>query len=163
MIATAPAKGASVAAVMGIPGVGSRDNADQLLSRMVKGGEIVRVGRGRYGPVRPRPPRDVAAPPQPVAPNGVNEAPEVSPQSQSAPAVTTDAQGREWYTSVSYEHVRLDPTKITGEQWVLIGERYYREDGAWLWGWPRPGLPGCASIVTPGHPSTECMFSGYVG
>jgi hypothetical protein len=57
--------------------------------------------------------------------------------------VTTDGQGREWYTSVSYEHVRLDPTKITGEQWVLIGERYYREDGAWLWGWPRPGLPGC--------------------
>jgi hypothetical protein len=147
---------------------GSRDNADQLASRMVKAGEIVRVGRGRYGPVRPRPPRDAAAPPQPA--NGVNEAglrdedntfaPEASsPRSPgpirctaqrinspciSSPAVTTDGQGREWYTEVSYdEHVRLDPTKITTAQWVAIAERYHRQDGAWLRGWPRPGLPEC--------------------
>jgi hypothetical protein len=49
VLATAPAEGVPIAVIVGIPGVGSRDNADHLLSRMVKAGEIVRVGRGRYG------------------------------------------------------------------------------------------------------------------
>jgi hypothetical protein len=63
---------------------------------------------------------------------------------QQGPRVRADAEGREWYTEVSYlKGVRLDPAKITPEQWVRIGERHHREDGAWLWGWPRPGLPGC--------------------
>lgn len=32
--------------------------------------------------------------------------------------------------------VRLDPTKITPEEWGRIGARYHRQDGAWLWGCP---------------------------
>jgi hypothetical protein len=70
-IATAPAEGAPIAEIMQIPGVGSRDNADHLLMRMVKAGEIVRVGRGRYGPLRRRavlPPRADVAPIPAAAP-----------------------------------------------------------------------------------------------
>jgi hypothetical protein len=76
LLTTAPADGVPVTAIMQIPGVGSRDNADHLLMRMVKAGEVIRVARGRYGPLRrraralPPVPRDVAPISAPAANNG---------------------------------------------------------------------------------------------
>jgi AAA domain len=73
LLATAPAEGISIAEIMAVPGVRTRDNADQLLSRMVKAGEIARVGPGRYGPLRPRAFKKPDAAPEPARPNGLNE------------------------------------------------------------------------------------------
>jgi hypothetical protein len=87
LLATAPAEGVPTAVIMQIDGVGSRNNADQLLSRMVRAGEITRRGIGRYGP--PRRPPDVAqpitpAPPQqPVAPIA-HQAAEPQPEPRKA-------------------------------------------------------------------------------
>jgi hypothetical protein len=64
LVATAPAEGVPVTAIMAVPGVGSRDNADHLLMRMVRSGEVTRISRGRYGP--PPAPQIPAAP----EPNG---------------------------------------------------------------------------------------------
>ena len=43
-----PAEGIGIAAILNIPGIGTRGAADMLLMRMVKAGEIERCGRGRY-------------------------------------------------------------------------------------------------------------------
>jgi hypothetical protein len=48
LIANAPAQGTPISSVLALPGAGSRDSVDHLLSRMVLAGEIVRCGRGRY-------------------------------------------------------------------------------------------------------------------
>jgi hypothetical protein len=48
LIASASAKGIPISAVLALPGAGSRDAVDHLLSRMVSAGEIERCARGRY-------------------------------------------------------------------------------------------------------------------
>jgi hypothetical protein len=47
LFAAASAGGVPIATIMQIPSVGSRDAVDHLLMRMLKAGEITRVGRGR--------------------------------------------------------------------------------------------------------------------
>jgi hypothetical protein len=87
LLATAPAEGVPTAVIMQIDGVGSRNNADQLLSRMVRAGEITRRGIGRYGP--PRRPPDVA---QPITPAPITPAP---PPPRSAPIPAAPGRQRE--------------------------------------------------------------------
>jgi len=48
LLATAPAEGIGIAAILNNPGIGTRGAADMLLMRMVKAGEIERPSRGRY-------------------------------------------------------------------------------------------------------------------
>ena len=48
LLATAPAEGIGIAAILNIPGIGTRGAADMLLMRMVRAGEIERPSRGRY-------------------------------------------------------------------------------------------------------------------
>jgi hypothetical protein len=124
--------GVSVTEIMQIPGVGTRENAWQILSRMVRAGEIERIGKGRYGPLRRRtfPAKPYAAPEPEVSPQPIETPPVATPEPQ-APDVGYAAGAR------------LDPTKVTPEQWITIANRYFLEDGAWISGWPRPGLPGC--------------------
>ena len=45
LLATAPAEGISIKAILNIPGIGTRGAADMLLMRMVKAGEIERPSR----------------------------------------------------------------------------------------------------------------------
>jgi len=48
LLATASAEGIPISAILALPGVGTRDGLDHLLSRMVQDGEIRRPSRGRY-------------------------------------------------------------------------------------------------------------------
>jgi hypothetical protein len=48
LIASAPANGIPISAVLALPGAGSRDAVDHLLGRMVVAREIERCARGRY-------------------------------------------------------------------------------------------------------------------
>jgi hypothetical protein len=70
LLAAAPAEGMPIAAILQIPNVGGRDGLDHMLLRMIRAGEIVRVGRGRYGLPGPAPavpiPHDVAPTPAPL-------------------------------------------------------------------------------------------------
>jgi hypothetical protein len=73
LIASAPAKGIPISAVLALPGAGSRDAVDHLLGRMVVAGEIERCARGRYvlagtlqrqtAPAAPTPPQRHIEPP----------------------------------------------------------------------------------------------------
>jgi hypothetical protein len=90
LLAEAPAEGMPVTEIMmAVPEIGNRAAADQMLHRMVSDNEIVRTGRGRYGPLRPRrspPVRDVAPPPAP-------EPPKPALQIPAAPAPNGHANG----------------------------------------------------------------------
>jgi hypothetical protein len=87
---------------MGIPGIGSRDNADHLLSRMVRAGEITRRGIGRYGP--PRRPPDVA---QPITPAPITPAP---PPPRNAPIPAAPGPRSEAALRDHFRHrSKLDP------------------------------------------------------
>jgi hypothetical protein len=48
LLATASAEGIPISAILALPGVGTRDGLDHLLSRMVQDGQIERPSRGRY-------------------------------------------------------------------------------------------------------------------
>jgi hypothetical protein len=77
LIASAPANGIPISAVLALPGAGSRDAVDHLLSRMVAAGEIERCARGRYvlagtvkrqtAPAAPTPPQRHIEPPVTIA------------------------------------------------------------------------------------------------
>ena len=72
LIASA-ANGIAISAVLALPGAGSRDAVDHLLSRMVAAGEVERCARGRYvlagtlkrqtEPAAPTPPQRHIEPP----------------------------------------------------------------------------------------------------
>jgi hypothetical protein len=91
LIASAPAKGIPISAVLALPGAGSRDAVDHLLGRMVVAGEVARCGRGRYrlplwppgpfphGAAQPVTPGRGASP-KPVAPIPAAPEPQAAPK-----------------------------------------------------------------------------------
>jgi hypothetical protein len=131
-------RSSSVAEIVQIPGVGNRNNADQILFRMVQSGEITRISRGRYGPLRRR-----------AFPTVPYDVPSITPASDPvAPPIEPHA------VDVGYTpETRLDPQTVTPEQWVQIGDRYHHQDGGWISDWPRPGLPGC-----PMPPAIQALY-----